>query len=83
MVFFWSFPPKWDQRYPGPTMKRCPECFAGRPYKRSDGRSTCRACGKRCSWTSVWDSARLSGCTEAHADVLHMDYRAPASMPPR
>lgn len=41
-------------------MKRCPECSASRPYKLSDGRLKCRACGKRFSWTSVWDSVRLS-----------------------
>ncbi len=35
-------------------MKRCPECSASRPYKLSDGRLKCRACGKRFSWTSVW-----------------------------
>ncbi|MFZ3300391.1 transposase, partial [Sphingobium sp.] len=27
-------------------MKRCPECSASRPYKLSDGRLKCRACGK-------------------------------------
>lgn len=41
-------------------MKRCPECSASRPYKLPDGRLKCRACGKRFSWTSVWDSVRLS-----------------------
>ncbi|WP_368735496.1 transposase, partial [Ralstonia sp. ASV6] len=28
-------------------MKRCPDCSASRPYKLSDGRLKCRACGKR------------------------------------
>ncbi|WP_368735547.1 transposase, partial [Ralstonia sp. ASV6] len=27
-------------------MKRCPDCSASRPYKLSDGRLKCRACGK-------------------------------------
>lgn len=41
-------------------MKRCPECSVARPYKLADGRFKCRACGKRFSWTSAWDSIRLS-----------------------
>src|SRR5690606_1436578 len=41
-------------------MKRCPECQASKPYRLSDGRLKCRACGKRFSWTSAWDSIRLS-----------------------
>ena len=41
-------------------MKRCPDCGAGKAYKLSDGRLKCRACGKRFSWTSAWDSVRLS-----------------------
>lgn len=31
-----------------------------RPYELSDGRYKCRSCGKKFSWTSVWDSVRLS-----------------------
>lgn len=42
-------------------MKRCPDCGAGKAYKLSDGRLKCRVCGKRFSWTSAWDSVRLSG----------------------
>ncbi|MEY8173186.1 hypothetical protein AB9D46_19840, partial [Burkholderia multivorans] len=41
-------------------MKRCPECATSRPYELSDGRYKCRSCGKKFSWTSVWDSVRLS-----------------------
>ncbi|WP_080361508.1 transposase [Burkholderia pseudomallei] len=41
-------------------MKRCPECAMSRPYELSDGRYKCRSCGKKFSWTSVWDSVRLS-----------------------
>ncbi|WP_238944784.1 hypothetical protein [Allofranklinella schreckenbergeri] len=40
-------------------MKHCPECSGARHYRLSDGRFKCRACGKRFSWTSVWDSVRL------------------------
>ncbi|MBF3541486.1 transposase, partial [Burkholderia pseudomallei] len=36
-------------------MKRCPECAMSRPYELSDGRYKCRSCGKKFSWTSVWD----------------------------
>lgn len=59
-------PPKPDQSYPGPTMKRCPECSASRPYKLSDGWFKCRVCGKRFSWTSIWDSVRLSSREKTH-----------------
>ncbi|WP_232053572.1 hypothetical protein [Burkholderia pseudomallei] len=29
-----------------------------RPYELSDGRYKCRSCGKKFSWTSVWDGRR-------------------------
>lgn len=41
-------------------MKRCAKCGSGRSYRLGDGRLKCRACGHRYSWTSVWDSVRLS-----------------------
>jgi transposase len=41
-------------------MKRCPGCGKARPYRLADGRLKCRSCGKRFSWTSVWDSVRLT-----------------------
>ncbi|QBL81020.1 transposase [Burkholderia pseudomallei] len=37
-------------------MKRCPECATSRPYELSDGRYKCRSCGKKFSWTWVWDA---------------------------
>ncbi|WP_328291036.1 DUF2778 domain-containing protein [Burkholderia pseudomallei] len=39
-------------------MKRCPECAMSGPYELSDGRYKCRSCGKKFSWTSVWDGRR-------------------------
>jgi transposase len=42
-------------------MKRCPDCGYTRDYELADVRRKCRACGKRYSWTSVWDSVRLPG----------------------
>lgn len=41
-------------------MKRCPGCGGSRHYRLGDGRLKCRACGQRFSWTSAWDSVRLS-----------------------
>jgi transposase len=41
-------------------MRQCPVCEQKNAYKLSDGRFKCRACGFRYSWTSVWDSSRLS-----------------------
>jgi len=45
-------------------MKKCPSCATARPYLLSDGRLKCRRCGRRFSWTSAWDSVRLSGPTK-------------------
>lgn len=45
-------------------MKACPECGKKRHYRLNDSRYKCRACGHRFSWTSVWDSMRLSGTTK-------------------
>ena len=45
-------------------MRQCPECERKWAYKLSDGRFKCRACGHRYSWTSVWDSSRLSEPTK-------------------
>jgi len=45
-------------------MKRCPACGGSRHYGLSDGRLKCRACGKRFTWTSVWDSVRLPGASK-------------------
>ena len=47
-------------------MKRCPCCEGARHYQLGDGRLKCRACGHRFSWTSVWDSVRLSGPVKHH-----------------
>jgi transposase len=41
-------------------MKDCPRCASTQAWVLGDGRYKCRACGRRYSWTSVWDSARLS-----------------------
>jgi len=41
-------------------MQDCPICAGRRPYRLSDGRFKCRDCGHRFSWTSVWESVRLS-----------------------
>lgn len=41
-------------------MKDCPRCASAQAWVLGDGRFKCRACGRRYSWTSVWDSARLS-----------------------
>lgn len=40
-------------------MKDCPRCASAQAWVLGDGRYKCRACGRRYSWTSVWDSARL------------------------
>src|SRR5512137_189669 len=53
-------------------MKKCPSCATARPYLLSDGRLKCRRCGHRFSWTSVWDSVRLSGPTKHR--LLEMFY---------
>ncbi|MEL1262988.1 IS1595 family transposase [Pseudoxanthomonas putridarboris] len=45
-------------------MKQCPACGGSRHYGLSDGRLKCRACGKRFTWTSVWDSVRLPGTSK-------------------
>jgi len=45
-------------------VKECPVCNTIRPYKLSDGRFKCRACGTRFSWTSAWDSVRLEAATK-------------------
>ncbi|QBP71425.1 hypothetical protein [Burkholderia pseudomallei] len=47
-------------------MKRCPECATSRPYELSDGRYKCRSCGKKFSWTWVWD--RVAGLFGAYGD---------------
>lgn len=41
-------------------MKHCPACEGARHYLLADGRYKCRTCGHRFSWTSAWDSVRLS-----------------------
>lgn len=41
-------------------MKRCPICDGCRHYRLADGRLKCRACGQRFSWTSAWESVKLS-----------------------
>lgn len=46
-------------------MKRCPSCDGARHYRLADGRLKCHACGKRFSWTSVWDSVRLPAAMKA------------------
>ena len=45
-------------------MKQCPRCQRKKAYKLSDGRLKCRTCGHRYSWTSVWESSRLSEATK-------------------
>jgi transposase len=45
-------------------MMECPVCNTIRPYKLGDGRFKCRACGRRFSWTSGWDSVRLEAATK-------------------
>lgn len=45
-------------------MKRCPGCASSRHYRLNDGRLKCRACGRRFSWTSAWDSVRLPAATK-------------------
>lgn len=45
-------------------MKKCPSCSKARPYLLSDGRLKCRCCGRRFSWTSVWDSVRLKAASK-------------------
>ncbi|QBI49769.1 transposase [Burkholderia pseudomallei] len=58
-------------------MKRCPECATSRPYELSDGRYKCRSCGKKFSWTWVWDvivvklrlGARLD-CRSQYVELL-------------
>lgn len=42
-------------------MRHCPGCAGSRFWRLSDGRFKCRRCGRRYSWTSLWDSSRLSG----------------------
>jgi transposase len=41
-------------------MKDCPRCASVQAWVLGDGRFKCRACGRRYSWRSVWDSVRLS-----------------------
>jgi transposase len=41
-------------------MKDCPRCASVQAWVLGDGRLKCRTCGRRYSWTSVWDSVRLS-----------------------
>jgi transposase len=41
-------------------MKRCPSCKGCRHYRLADGRLKCQACGQRFSWTSAWESVKLS-----------------------
>lgn len=42
-------------------MKRlCPSCSYTRAWHLADGRFKCRRCNKRYSWTSAWDSCRLT-----------------------
>ena len=45
-------------------MKQCPSCEGARHYQLSDGRLKCRACGHRFSWTSGWDSVRLTAANK-------------------
>ena len=40
-------------------MKHCPKCGGARHCRLGDGRFKRCACGRRLSWTSVWDSVRL------------------------
>ncbi len=41
-------------------MKHCPRCKHTGAWTLGDGRFKCQGCGTRFSWTSVWDSVRLS-----------------------
>ena len=70
-------------------MRRCTECFYSRAWQLSDGRFKCRRCGRRYSWTSVWDSSRLSESTKRRllelfvfgVPVYRMRFRVPVSRP--
>lgn len=45
-------------------MRSCPECSYTRAWHLSDGRYKCRRCGGRYSWTSVWNSGRVTEATK-------------------
>ena len=45
-------------------MRSCPECSYTRAWQLADGRYKCRRCGGRYSWTSVWNSSRLTKATK-------------------
>jgi transposase len=45
-------------------MRHCPDCGYTRAWKLADGRLKCRRCGKRYTWTSVWDASRLPAASK-------------------
>ncbi len=70
-------------------MRRCPECAFSRAWRLADGRFKCRSCGRRYSWTSVWDSSRLTDATKRRlleffvlgVPVYRMRFRVDVSKP--
>ncbi len=70
-------------------MRRCPECYFSRAWHLSDGRFKCRSCGFRYTWTSVWDSSRLTDAIKRRlleffvlsVPVYRMRFRVAASRP--
>ena len=45
-------------------MRRCTECGYTRAWKLEDGRFKCRRCGRRYTWTTVWEASRLPTSTK-------------------
>ena len=46
-------------------MRRCTEeCGYTRAWKLADGRFKCRRCGRRYTWTTVWEASRLPEATK-------------------
>lgn len=45
-------------------MRRCCDCGYTRAWQLADGRFKCRRCGRRYTWTSVWDANRLSAANK-------------------
>lgn len=70
-------------------MRTCPECTYAWAWKLADGRFKCRRCGHRYSWTSVWDSSRLSDHVKRRlleyfvlgVPVYRMRFRVAVSLP--
>jgi len=45
-------------------MRHCSDCGYSRAWPLADGRFKCRRCGRRYTWTLVWDASRLSAANK-------------------